>query len=589
MSDETNILNELIKLNFFIKKLSFWHFNPNNSRYLAKNYQIRDKIISRTSYLPIDCLLKERLYHILHNLYEIPKCSYCEKPIKFNNKYLNTCSVKCNINYEKNTIDPLSGKTLMQIKVDNNIKSNNKVNPLTGLTSYQTGAKKSMIARRKIDPISGKSKQQILTEKTVLTKYKIDPISGKTIHKLSMDKASLTMKTKININTGKTIYQEATTKRVNNLKTSINGITRYEEIGLKVRQFNFKSLFNSRVKAMSDKTIPLFDYSLELTNDNLSSLPFLCINCNKTFFDRFRGGVYYTRCIDCFPINISTQRCEVAEFIKSLGFEIIENIRSIIKPLELDIFIPSKNIAIEFNGLYWHSYEYQETKIEINYHLNKTNRCLDENIQLIHIFENEWSDKQDIVKSRIKSLLQINKTIFARKCIIKEIDNKTSSIFLDKNHLQGSCQSLIKLGLYYNDILVSVMTFGKSRYNKKYEYELIRFSNILNNNVIGAAGKLLKYFEISYNPKSIISYADRRYSNGNLYKKLNFEESLSSKPNYFYFKNDGLESRIKYQKHKLQNIFDNFNIEKSEAQNMFDNGYRRIWDCGNMVFIKNYN
>lgn len=122
--------------------------------------------------------------------------------------------------------------------------------------------------------------------------------------------------------------------------------------------------------------------------------------------------------------------------------------------------------------------------------------CEARGIQLIHIFENEWEFKREIVESRIKNLLGIyDNTVFARKCEIKEIDSKTSKEFQEINHIQGSVNSSVNVGLYHGNELVSLMTFGKCRFDRKHEWEMLRFCNRLGHHVIGGAGKLLKYFE----------------------------------------------------------------------------------------------
>jgi hypothetical protein len=274
------------------------------------------------------------------------------------------------------------------------------------------------------------------------------------------------------------------------------------------------------------------------------------------------------------------------------------NSKEIIYPLELDIYYPNHNLAIEYDGLMFHSFgkskysmfnNHYEEKFDKLKHLKKTNLCKDRGIQLLHIFESEWLDetKREIWKSIISNKLGLIKNkVYARKCLVKEIDNKTKSDFLNKNHLQGQDVSKIKLGLFYNDELVSVMTFGKSRFNKNYEYELIRFANKTNTNVIGGASKLFSYFKKQYLPSSIITFADKRYSNGNLYKVLGFNYLRESPPNYFYFDlyELRLRSRVQFQKHKLKDILEIFDKTLTESENMFNNGYRRIWDCGNYVY-----
>ena len=254
---------------------------------------------------------------------------------------------------------------------------------------------------------------------------------------------------------------------------------------------------------------------------------------------------------------------------------------------ELDIYIPDYNLAIEYDGLMFHSEgKFIHPKFngpDKNYHLEKTELCLKNNIQLLHIFETE---DLDLWLSMINSKLGLNNKIFARKCIIKELKSKETEDFLNKNHLQGFCQAKINVGLFYKDELVSLMTFSKPRFNKKYEYELIRFASKRNYTVIGGASKLWKYFVNKYNPKSVITYANRRFSNGDLYYKLGFNFIEKTQPNYFYFKHGEfkLYNRIKFQKKNLKNILEVYDENLSEAENMFNNNYRRIYDCGNLKF-----
>ena len=283
-----------------------------------------------------------------------------------------------------------------------------------------------------------------------------------------------------------------------------------------------------------------------------------CKQCNLEFqqipnVNNFYKYGTFSSCKICHPKQRTTSNGEhdIFEFLQSLKINnIIENTRAIISPMELDIYIPDKQIAIEYDGLYWHS---DDSGINNTYHRFKTEACEKRGIQLIHVFENEWILKTDIVKNRIKNILGIyDKILFARKCIVRQIDSKISKAFQDSNHIQGSVNASINLGLFYNDELVSLMTFGKTRFSKKYEWEMLRFCNKLGYHVPGAASKLLKHFENEYQPKSLVSYADRRWSQGKLYKALGFQLDHISPPNYWYWKTDNIElqSRIKFQKHK---------------------------------------
>jgi G:T-mismatch repair DNA endonuclease (very short patch repair protein) len=290
---------------------------------------------------------------------------------------------------------------------------------------------------------------------------------------------------------------------------------------------------------------------------------------------------------------------EISDFLHSYLVTYANNDRTLIKPKELDIIIPNHKLAIEFNGMLWHSYgiTYPDNFNLLNkkYHLVKTELVESKDFNLFHIFENEWADsvKQNIWKSMILNKLNLipgDNTIYARKCQIIKVSSADARIFLDNNHLQGASRvGTIRLGLMHNNKLVSLMTFSKPSIAKsEADVELIRFCNLTHHVIVGGASKLLKHFERNYKPKSIVSYANRRWSKGDLYEKLGFEFKHNSMPNYFYFKGDILYSRNSFQKHKLKDKLKSFDGDLSELQNMMNNGYRVIYDSGNKIYVKKY-
>jgi len=296
-------------------------------------------------------------------------------------------------------------------------------------------------------------------------------------------------------------------------------------------------------------------------------------------------GIGCPTCANERTIKISSGEQQIVDFIKSIAThtQIILNSRSIIHPREIDIYIPEYNVAIEYNGIYWHSELAGKDKL---YHITKTNVCNKQNIHLIHILESEWLQNPKIVKSRLQAKLQsIDNTIYARKCSIENIPPKQARIFYNENHIQGFVGSHTHLGLVFNDRLVSCMSFTKSRFNKKYNWELTRFCSVINTRVIGGASKLFTHFTKQYPQDSIVSYSDKRWNTGSVYQALGFEFSHSSAPNYFYFKNLTLLSRQKFQKHKLEKQLSNFDPNLTEWENMVKHGYNRIWDCGNDVWV----
>lgn len=286
------------------------------------------------------------------------------------------------------------------------------------------------------------------------------------------------------------------------------------------------------------------EYGYELLDDEYYNAHYYhnwrCLNCGYSFINLWNNIQSGKQCPNCeytFGKPTSKMERELATFIKDLGFEVYENTKRTIPPQELDLYIPEKRIAIELNGLYWHS----DDKKDKQYHLYKTKECENNNIKLIHIFEDEWMYKRNIVLNRIKQILncQNSKRINARDCYIEEIDSKTKNNFLEEFHIQGRDASVIKLGAFYNDELVSVMTFShgsisKGSRSEENIWELNRFCSSYNYHIPGIASKLLEHFKRNYNWKKIFSYADRRWSQGNLYKQLGFREIHKTKPNYWY-------------------------------------------------------
>lgn len=283
-------------------------------------------------------------------------------------------------------------------------------------------------------------------------------------------------------------------------------------------------------------------------------------------------------------IKVSKEENSLFEYIQSIYNEtIIQSNRSVLNGKELDIFIPNKNLAIEYNGLYSHYYRPTESRECLikgkSYHLQKTLECENQGIQLLQFFSDEWLLKNEIVKSIIKSKLGFNEKIYARNCNKVILNTSVKNQFLNENHIQGEDKSKIKLGLVYQNELVCVMTFCKSRFNSKYEWELSRFANRKGINVIGGFSRLLKWFREQCSG-NIVSYADRRYSNGNVYLKNGFNIIRINSPSYYYVDKNCLirYNRMKFQK-KLIGAYDCTEYEKAREM-----GYNKIFDCGTICF-----
>lgn len=324
---------------------------------------------------------------------------------------------------------------------------------------------------------------------------------------------------------------------------------------------------------------PMFtlnEYLKRESSDQL--LTFRCKRCGN-IFEAIHSCGYHRRCEKCFPSNqISYQEKDIVEFIRTqYDGIIIENDTSILKPKELDIYLPMKKLAIEYDGLYWHSDSIKDS----TYHLNKTNACENQGIQLIHIFENEWMQKQQIVKSNIKSLLGIyRKTIDSTACTICQVDKRISNEFQLANHIQGSVNAKIHIGLYNSDELVSLMTFDNV--DELNNWKILRFCNKLGYNVIESAKSLLDFFENTIFPNRTYITVDRRWNQEKTYTDLGFTLQHITKPNgWYWISYDLIDSQL-----VDKNMLQSFDTTKTLDENMKSNGYRCIFDCGNLVFEK---
>ena len=318
---------------------------------------------------------------------------------------------------------------------------------------------------------------------------------------------------------------------------------------------------------------------------------FECDICKNKFKDTLDNGKF-PLCRVCNPRLLfhpnKKFENEFFEFLQSIVTEhIISNDRKIIYPKEVDFYIPELNVAIELDGLYWHSEIYKTNK----YHIEKTTSLKNKGIRTIHIFEDEWKNQNGLVKTKLTHILKkaTSEKIYARNCIIQEIASNECCKFLNLYHIQGSDTSYLKLGLFYNDILMSVMTFSKPRValgnsGKEDFIELSRFASNSNYIIVGSASKLFSHFIKNYNPKRVISYADLRWTdfNKNVYSSLGFTRTNQTNPNYFWCKNNNRHHRYMFNKQKLIKL--GYDSNKTEVEIMNELGYYRIWDCGHLKY-----
>lgn len=336
------------------------------------------------------------------------------------------------------------------------------------------------------------------------------------------------------------------------------------------------------------------DLSKEFILTNFVRDGFVLFEEMKTYFNISDSGLYKTLAKLHIPygkepseITSSNLEKEVLDYVRSIYSGIIlENRRNIIPPQELDIVIPEKKVAIEFNGDYWHS----SLQKEPAYHLNKTKAANEQGYLLLHISEYEWRDevKKSIWKSVIQNKLGLSERLYARNCTVKTVSSSEAALFTSRTHLQGHSNASKYYGLFYKDSLVALASMTKSRFDKDYEYELLRFSSELGVTVVGGFSKIMKHIKEDLNIETIFSYANRRWSNGNVYA-LAGTYLRETNPGYVYVKDSVMYTRQKFQKHKIKALYEKglmkfYDGDLTEEENMIANGYLKIYDAGNLKF-----
>ena len=564
--------------------------------------------------LGASCLsISEKIYYYVNNIEDILLCGCGNNRsfIGFKNGYRSSCGNKdCFVRERKKTCiekygvdNPKKSKEILSIEKENILKKWNGAHYMNDKS----------VRKKFNETMMGNWGVEWAQQSSIINKKSIEKFNENENKKEIIEKRALKIKNKSADE--KILIQE---KRKDNLIDKWGNLDLfYKHVSNKVRE---KSIQNysldhhlshpdiikkrtntyteSRISKVKNSLPDHIKYISRNNNDNKTDYYFnlLCNNCNMEFSITRQLFVLRTSkekevCLHCNPIlhGKSEIENEVYKFIQeNYSGEVIKNYKSLISK-ELDIYLPDINIAFEFNGLYWHSEIYKDRY----FHLNKSNECLEKGIDLFHIWEDDWIYKQDIIKSIILNKLRKSKKIWARNCSILEIDNSSCRNFLDKNHVQGFIGAKVKIGLFNDGELVSVMSFGSFRKSlgqssKNNEFELLRFCNKLNFAVIGGASKLFKYFIKNYSPNKIISYSDISRSKGNMYDKLGFDFISQSGPNYYWVIDGIRKHRFGFRKDIL--VKKGFDPNKTESEIMNENGYYRIFDCGSKKWeFKNAN
>ena len=281
-------------------------------------------------------------------------------------------------------------------------------------------------------------------------------------------------------------------------------------------------------------------------------------------------------CPSCLKKTVSAKEKDLVQFLRSIcPDEIIENTKRIIPPFELDAYIPSRSLAVEFNGTYWHSSAFKNR----NYHLEKTKACAERGIRLIHVFEWEWDRSRDIVQDILAGALGCyGRTVYARSCDVREVPADEYEAFLSAYHLQGAVKSSLRLGLHLDGELLMCCGWGRSRFNSK-ETELHRMCAKAGTRVVGGFSKLIAHSGLD----RFVSYVDIAHFTGQGYEAAGFRQIGTTPPGYRWIRNGSVLSRQQAQKSRLPRLLgENFDPDLTEVQNMENCGWCREFDCGNL-------
>lgn len=497
----------------------------------VKQYAVDNNLITKN--------LSELIYLINNDLIKKPSCT-CGNEIttfiNYNNGYNQFCCAKCR-NNDHTLIDK---KTINYKKT---VQEKYGVDNISQLQSIKDKKVKTMLQNYGVEYNSQRPEMRKLNSGMMSSQLQINKIKDGLVNSLGVSNPSLS--------------QVILDKRQNTF--DIKKLEKYKQ---------FENKLNIIINSASTNNFNCY-----------------CNKCQQNFDINYNMFTYrFCQNLDICPIhnsyadnNISLKEKEIVNFIKSnYNGIILENDRVVLSGKELDIYLPELNIAFEFNGLYWHS----ELHKKPNFHINKTNKCKESGIRLIHIWEDQFIYKKEILYSNILAVLNKNKVINADDCVIKIVDIITYTEFIKENNLKGYITSTINYGLYYNNQLVYIMSFRK---NKNNEYELVRFCNLININVINGFDKLFEYF-IDLYPCVItmsIDIATEIFIDSTIFK---FKLRKEYEPMYSWIiSNKKRKNATSITKEKLiQNNL--LLLNESIEECMYRLGHYRIYDCGSQIW-----
>ena len=367
-------------------------------------------------------------------------------------------------------------------------------------------------------------------------------------------------------------------------KYGVDWASQTEESRRKCHKINNRKTYDSFAR-WKDYIVPMF--SMEEYDGWKQDKHYMwkCQKCGESFYwNKYDCSGRVPICHKCMKKSGTSQmEKEILEYVNFIyGGKVITNTRKVLGNMELDIYMPDRGVAIEFDGLYWHA---EEKHLE-GYHVAKTNRCMELGIRLLHVFEDEWLSRRGAIESVIADAIGIKGVeMDANECEIRKIScTVASEFYIENSPLYGGRKTRMNYGMFHGNELVYAMSFSTSKFNSSFKYQLVSLASKKSCHIQGAERKIIDEFKKEHQSKSIVFYSDRRYLSREQLYFIGMKYLKSTHVNYYWTHSQKRFSRNQVVHHVIDIVGEGYNPNLSVEENMVFAGWKKIFDCGFDVF-----
>ena len=583
-------------------------FDKNNIQILATNniknisniiqqnypelYNYVNKIDSRTG------KFTEKLYIFLNGR---STCETCNSTnlffIGFNKGFSRCCSIKCSANSADNKQKHLQK---LYSKYDVSSEEDYKIKLRELKNKYARDRRAKLPKTKKPKKILSSFEKLLKIERarnTCNAKYGVDnPSKTEAVKKQIKDfwenisdndlQQIINKRKETNLKiygTKSTLQHSSTLKKIENTKIkkygSIDAANKASgvKIGKQRREKFYKEIISN-----FDSASPVFSID-EYNGVKHHTYKFKCHTCNNEFVSSIDNG-FSPRCTYCFPKFPKTTEPEIKirEFLIENGIKFDSSRTDIISPKELDIYIPSANLAIEYCGLYWHS----ELLRPFDYHSKKYLDCAKKNIQLLTIFHDVWYEKQELVKNLILYLCNKNtaQQFNIDDCNIKNISETEFNIFNNQYQIDTFYENCEynRYGLFYNNLLISTISCINNQFENSAKILNITIHPKFSIDIITTYW--ISYLVDTLHLIKLSIYSNHLYDNGNIYKNLGFRE-IDNKI-YFTYTDNKFVSRFSISDIANKKLLNKNTLNLNNKKLHKETKYYKVFDCGVSTYYK---